>query len=72
MDERGEQPMDDAPAAVTDAAGSDTDASADIASRPRTDLDIPGETVAGGPTGTEDFDAFAGGDPAAGGGDGGR
>lgn len=30
----------------------------DVASRQRTDLDVPGETVAGGPTGTEDFDAF--------------
>ena len=31
---------------------------ADVASRPRSDLDIPGGTVAGGPTGTEDFDEF--------------
>ncbi len=30
----------------------------DVADKPRTDLDIPGETVAGGPTGTEDFDTF--------------
>ncbi|MDQ3871202.1 MAG: hypothetical protein M3301_06270 [Chloroflexota bacterium] len=30
----------------------------DVGSRERTDLDVPGETVAGGPTGTEDFDAF--------------
>ena len=109
MDERGEQQMDDAPVATTEATGdlaggvgdlgptaggiaggsdiggiggdtdhatglgrsprSDSDASPDVASRPRTDLDIPGATVAGGATGTEDFDAFAGGDPAADGGD---
>ena len=106
MDVRGEQQMDDAPAATTGAtgttgtteggdlaggvgdlgptaggiaggsdiggiggdtdyatgvgggSGSDMEDSPDLASRPRTDLDIPGGTVAGGETGTEDFDAF--------------
>ncbi len=34
------------------------DVQKDVASRDRTDLDVPGDTVAGGPTGTDDFDAF--------------
>ncbi len=40
-------------------SGRDEATQEDVASRERSDLDIPGTTVAGGPTGTEDFDAFA-------------
>ncbi len=38
--------------------GEDEATQGDVASRERSDLDIPGTSVAGGPTGTEDFDTF--------------